>query len=606
MPEKDEKQFLDAQKKVEQTASVMEYLFRAPRPHLLFGPILLVSLIFGALIGFDRDDPVQTFLINGILILAVPTFLSGLLSGPVAESLGGKLYLRRSLLLSFLCLLLIGAAIGILKILILIFEPKLETVHVLIFGYSTIIWLRHLILVSISQSSHLRSFPASIIQSVLGYIFIFIFVAPFGLREWLLAVFTLIIFLSSVVILITIATAPMKKAFGVNGLTMLRYSLDHITEGGESGTQEVEDFFESFQKVKDVHIGLIAFKKGTEIKSIMIVPSVHPGPFGSLGGSDLPLKLKQGLANKSKSVLVPHGSATHDLNLSSTKEKNKIEKTVKDLLNRVEYFRTSSRFIRLHDSMDVCAQVFGNGILAVHTSAPNPTDDVDYATGHAARDTVRNKTGLDSLLIDAHNCAEQGSGCVFFGTKKADQLIHLTEQAAKSAQETKSEGSQAGYAQKTGYKTKMGIGNCGIQVLAVKSGDQITAYILFDSNNMVMGLRERIMASVASLVDESEILTTDNHAVNATIGGFNPVGLKMDSDTLVNDVVSLVKLAVNDLEEVEVGMITGTVKNVNVFGSDNIKRLSSIVNSTIASMKRTTIASLFYAIVASLIMFLFI
>jgi putative membrane protein len=606
MPEKDEMQFLDAQRKVEQTASVMEHLFRAPKPAILLGPILIISLIFGAVLGFDQDDPYQAFLVYGIFILAVPTYLSGFLSGPIAESLGGKLYLRRSMLLAFLCLLLICTAIGILKVLIWIFEPDLENVHVMIFGYSAIIWLRHLILVAISQSSHIRSFPSSIVQPALGYILIYIFVAPFGLREWLLLVLTFTIFLSSVVILLVIATAPMKKAFGVNGLSMLRFSLDHITEGGESGTSEVEDFFKSFQEVKDVHVGLVAFKKEDEIKSIMIVPSVHPGPFGSLGGSDLPLKLKRGLANKSKIVLVPHGSATHDLNLSSTKEKDKIESKVKELLNGVKYLKTSSKFIRLHDSMDVCAQVFGNGILAVHTSAPFPTDDVDYATGNAARNLVHDRTGMDSLLIDAHNCAEKGSGCVFFGTKKADQLIRLTEKVSQKAKGSISESTQAGYAQKTGYATKMGIGTCGIQVLVVRSGKQNTAYILFDGNNMVMGLREKIMAEVGKIVDDSEVLTTDNHAVNATIGGFNPVGLKIDNKTLINDAVTLVKTALTDLEEVEVGMNAGTVKEVNVFGSENITHLSSAVNSSIATMKITTVASLFYAVIASLVMFLFI
>ena len=105
MPKNHQEQFLDAQKSVEQTASVMEHLFFAPKPAFLIIPILLASLIFGALIGFDMDDPIKTFFVNGILILAVPTYLSGFLSGPIAESLGGKFYLRRSMLLSFLCLL---------------------------------------------------------------------------------------------------------------------------------------------------------------------------------------------------------------------------------------------------------------------------------------------------------------------------------------------------------------------------------------------------------------------------------------------------------------------------------------------------------------------
>lgn len=606
MPKNHQKQFLDAQKSVEQTASVMEHLFYAPKPAFLIIPILLVSLVIGILIGFDMDDPIKTFLVNGILILAVPTYLSGFLSGPIAESLGGKLYLRRSMLLSFLCLLIIGGVLIIFWLVKQIFTTDLGNIDALILGYSAIIWLRHLILLSTSNSSHARSLPASIIQPVLGYLFIFLFFSPFGFREGLLTAVTLTIFLFAVILLTTIATAPMQKAFGINGLSMLRYSLDHITEGGESGASDLENFFESFSQEMDAHVGLIAFKNEKGIKSIMIVPSVHPGPFGLLGGSDLPLKLKNGLLDKSKNVLVPHGSATHDMNLSSSKEKNKIEKTVKDLLDRVEYSKGSSRFIRHHDSMDVCAQVFGNGILAIHTSSPNPTDDVDYSTGAAARDKARLKTGLDTLFIDAHNCAEKGSGCIYFGTKKANELIDFTELVSQKAKDTKTQGIEIGYAQKKGYRAELGIGSLGIQVLCAKCDSQKTAYILFDGNNMVMGLREKILSSISSLVDEAEVLTTDNHAVNATIGGFNPVGLKMDQNTLVKDVVALVKSAISDLEAVEVGLISGSVNNINVFGHENVTRLSSVVNSTMAIMKITTFASLLFAVVASTLLLILV
>jgi putative membrane protein len=606
MPKNHQEQFLDAQKSVEQTASVMEHLFFAPKPAVLIIPILLVSLILGALIGFDIDDPIKTFFINGILILAVPTYLSGFLSGPIAESLGGKFYLRRSMLLSFLCLLIIGGVLIIFWIIKRFFTTDLENFEALIFGYSAIIWLRHLILLSTSNSSHVKSLPASIIQPVLGYLFIFLFISPFGLREGILTAVTLLIFLFAVILLTTIATAPMKKAFGINGLSMLRYSLDHITEGGESGASDLEKFFESFSEKMDAHVGLIAFRSKGKIKSIMIVPSVHPGPFGLLGGSDLPLKLKNGLLDKSKNVLVPHGSATHDMNLSSSEEKSKIEKTVKELLTKVEYSIGSSRFIRHHDSMDVSAQVFGNGILAIHTSSPNPTDDVDYSTGAAARDKTRLKTGLDTLLIDAHNCAEKGSGCIYFGTKSANSLIDLTELVSQKAKDNKTQGIEVGYAQKSGYKTKLGIGSLGIQVLLVKTDSQKTAYILFDGNNMVMGLREEILSSISSLVEEAEVLTTDNHAVNATIGGFNPVGLRMNQDTLIKDVVTLVKSAISDLEDVEVGLISGSVNNINVFGHENVTRLSSVVNSTMAIMKITTFASLLFAVVTSTLLLILV
>ncbi|MEE9152080.1 MAG: DUF2070 family protein, partial [Thermoplasmata archaeon] len=400
MPEKKARTVLDAQKSMEQTASVMEHLFMAPKSVILALPIVIVSLILGMLISFDQNNPYRTFFVNGIMILALPTYLSAFISVPFAELLGGKLYLRRSMLMSFLSLLIIGGVLVIFKALMMVFDNSLGILEGVIFGYSAIIWLRHLSLVSTSNSSHLRSLPASLIQPILGFIMIAILLPPFGMKEGIFAAVSLMIFLFSVFILTQVATLPMKKAFGVNGLAMLRYSLDHITEGGEEGAEEVENFFKSFSEKMDVHLGLVAFKRGDELKSIMIVPCVHPGPFGLLGGSDLPRKLSESLGGRCKNVLVPHGSATHDLNLSSSKEKEKIAEMVKEILNKVEYSNQTGKFIRLSDSMDVCAQTFGNGILLIHTSSPNPTDDVDYSTGSAARDKVNTSTGRKALFID--------------------------------------------------------------------------------------------------------------------------------------------------------------------------------------------------------------
>jgi putative membrane protein len=152
----------------------------------------------------------------------------------------------------------------------------------------------------------------------------------------------------------------------------------------------------------------------------------------------------------------------------------------------------------------------------------------------------------------------------------------------------------------------MGIGKTGVQVLVIQTNDQKTTYILFDGNNMVMGLREAIKSAVSDLVDEAEVLTTDNHAVNAIIGGFNPVGLKMDKQPLIDDAKSLVKAAIDDLEDVSVGMKTGFVEGISVFGYENVSRLSSVVNSTVATLKMTTFISLLSALVASAIVFLLI
>jgi len=604
MPQKSQNTVVDAQKSVEQTASIMEHLFRAPKPAKLILPILIISLLAGMMIGFEPDDPYQTFIINGIMLLALPALLSGFMANPLATYLGGRSYLRRSMLLSFLTLLITAGIMLLFWLVNRLSSAQIDFTEVLIFAFCSIVWLRHLSLVTTSNSNHLKSLPASLVQPLLGLAMIAVFLPPFGANEIFLAFMTLVIFLVSVILLTEVANAPLRRAFGINGLTMVRYSLDHITEGGDEGIKEVEAFFNSFSEKVDAHTGLVSFKKKDKTKALMIVPSVHPGPFGLLGGSDLPKKLAESQKARCGAVLVPHGAATHDLNLSSTEEKEKIVKSVEKMLGEVRYSGLAGRFVRIGNSMDVCAQVLGSGVLLVHTSSPKATDDVDYATGNSVREEVKTRTGCDTLFIDSHNCAKRGSGAIYFGTKESYHLIELASEAAHGAQEAVSEGVKCGYAQKTGYDPEKGIGSMGIQVLVVESGAQKAAYVLLDGNNMVAGLREEILSGVKDLVDEAEVLTTDNHAVNATIGGFNPVGLRMDNSKIAADVKMLVAKAVEDLEDVTVGFGTGLVKDIRVFGHENVARLSSILNSTMAVLKIAVLTTLLFAVLASSVLYL--
>ncbi len=265
MPHENQKTVVDAQKSVEQAASIAEHLFRAPDPVKLVLPILLVSLLAGMTVSYDMNDLYQTFIVNGIMLLALPAFVSGLLSTPFAAILGGRFYLRRSILLSFLTLLIVAGVMLVFWLVNRLFAAPIPFTEVLIFAYCAIIWLRHLSLVTISNSNHLKSLPASLIQPVLGLAMIAVFFPPFGTNEIVLAVMTLIIFLISVILLTEVANAPLRRAFGINGLTMARYSLDHITEGGDEGAREVEAFFNSFSEKVDAHIGLVSFKKGDDI-----------------------------------------------------------------------------------------------------------------------------------------------------------------------------------------------------------------------------------------------------------------------------------------------------------------------------------------------------
>ena len=72
----------------------------------------------------------------------------------------------------------------------------------------------------------------------------------------------------------------------------------------------------------------------------------------------------------------------------------------------------------------------------------------------------------------------------------------------------------------------MGAG--GITAIVVEVENQKTAYVVIDGNNMMPGLREKILTWLAALgFEESEVFTTDTHTVSALVTGsrgYHPVG----------------------------------------------------------------------------------
>ena len=78
-----------------------------------------------------------------------------------------------------------------------------------------------------------------------------------------------------------------------------------------------------------------------------------------------------------------------------------------------------------------------------------------------------------------------------------------------------------------------GIGPMGVSVLAMKiEGAGVYACVLVDGNNMVTGLRERLIEALEGVgFDGAEVMTSDIHTVNgigSTRAGYSPVGASLN------------------------------------------------------------------------------
>ncbi len=147
-----------------------------------------------------------------------------------------------------------------------------------------------------------------------------------------------------------------------------------------------------------------------------------------------------------------------------------------------------------------------------------------------------------------------------------------------------------------GISVADGMGPGGIIALVIKVGEQKTAYITIDGNNMVSGLREKILLELREIgVTDGEVLTTDTHMVNGIIvskRGYHPVGEAMDQEGFINSVRQATVAALRNMEPAEASWFTTSAPNVKVIGEKQVRTLCLIADETTKQAKKLALSLL--------------
>lgn len=587
-----------------ETTHMARRLFVSPPPRRLVAPIVAFGLMEGYLLAYPSLDSAAILARAAAILL--PALATAVATTPLAEVLGGRMYLRRSVLLAFVSLIFVGGFLLVAVVAFTIFaigtgSPfDVSLARVAVLGYGAVFWVRLVILASTSNSEYARTLPAASLHPVLGLVGLAL-VAPFGLWDIGLALVVYSVFGATAAAYAEIAKRPLLRSFGVDGLKLLRHTLDHYTELEDVGVKELEDFFESISVPARVRVAGVAFRAARGTKALLLAPSVHPGPMGYVSGSDLPTKVASSLADLTPNVLVAHGPTTHDDNPATTAEVRKIGEAVRAGLSRASFEARAGRAVRATSGKaSVLAQAFGDSVLLIASFAPNPTDDIDSPTGHAALQEAKLAGAADAFLVDAHNCLKPGVGLTHFGSPESHEILQAVEAATRSALAAPRARIRVGYGRRAGFCTPdQGVGARGIEAILVEVGDQRTAYVLFDGNNMVPGLRDALRARIAAVVQESEVLTTDNHSVNLTMEGFNAVGATLDHAVLLDHADAAVRDALADLGDVDAAVVSADVPDFRIFGPQTASRLTTTINATMAVLRPALYLTLSVSIAVS-------
>jgi putative membrane protein len=264
---------------------------------------------------------------------------------------------------------------------------------------------------AVSERSLLRAVPSASVQTLAAAVLLFVYsgtmrffevggpllrsylsrpeeappelllIAP---EDFLLLGVTCALYAGSVYVFLLVIDRPWRRSMGVSVLEFISGFVGHIAEG----TDELEEFFEQVGEEAMVPVTVLAFRHpGGAEKARFVLPMIHPGPMGEIGGGNLPERVAReadGLA------FPPHATAGHDFNLVTSRE----VETLVDAADRahadIDYTTEATPSVRTQEGeAKVLGQAFGDDALLVSTFSPAFADDVDYAVGLSAAAEAR-------------------------------------------------------------------------------------------------------------------------------------------------------------------------------------------------------------------------
>ena len=575
-------------------AGLSKYITTLPKTKFSILGMIAISFLMGGvyfLIDLTYYGFLNDFLsggIFGLMVFGFPSIMSGALNQQTISGLNGiNLKIKHSMFLSalsmtFLCLVIVIGGVISRFIGVDIFLNSLLFGCVLIYGFNTLVfWATSKVRFTIAAGTGIIQ-PLLILAMYTLITFLLTdtsFIGPVILQITIKAIIAGIIFVLAIYAFIKIIASPFKKNLGIGVLDLLSLFIAHMNEGSNS----LEGLFENMSEAIDTVVTFISFKTEEGIKALFISPSVHPGPLGDLGGSNMPTIL----ANRfDHFTMVAHGPSTHDFNPIAVSEIDKIENTVKKGLKKVSYSPSASKFVRYNsEKANIGVQFFNEGMVILSTFAPEAVDDIEFGVGLTMMAKSLNRCDVeDSVIVDCHNSFAPESGEVLPGNSEVFDLIDVIDKI--NPNKTKHP-IRIGCWQNDmpDLDKQEGIGESGIKTMIIEVENQRTAYVLFDSNNMEIGFRQEIMDAVSDLdIDEIEVMTTDTHTVNTISRGYNPIGIAQ-RPRIIEYVKMSIQEAIKDLEKVEVGTGTEKIKNLNTFGPNNSTELISTISSVVAVSK---------------------
>ena len=474
------------------------------------------------------------------------------------------------------------------------------------FGASLICSFRLLVLKSVSVSTENRIGVVALLPPVLSiYLGTFWLVVPFKL---------LVTTILSGILLVTVACVFVsfvdrhgRLSIGLGAIELFKAFLANWLTGLVS---PLEGYFEQMGKEVDISVKLLGFTRDGVPEATIVVPDVHPGPFRNLGSSNLPWEIQRAVQTRaSVVVMVPHGASGHELDVTSQAHNRRILDAITKLADCQYDSTLASSMVRVNiGGASATCQFFGNVALVTITCAPASMEDIPLEIGAEIVEKGKTLGADDVVVIDSHNSIGDTRDAPVLTKTQLDDIKEAAESAIERASQTKRYpfGLGAPHIEPKEFGIVDGFGPGGIAAAVVSVDSKKMAYVVIDGNNMVTGLREKVLDSLRDIVNDAEVLTTDTHIVNAvsTIErGYRAIGESVDHQRLLSYFRECVVRANQRVATSSAGYRVGVIHRIRVIGETKLRSISLLVDSALKLSKRLVMLLYVPAVIIAILLY---
>jgi len=569
-----------------------KYFLSLPHPAKTTLMIFALSFLFGVLTGLakhEAGDPngMMAAGIGGVFLLGFPAMLSAIGLFVMRR----KAIFRRSIFLALLTVIFYGVFFLSSIVLSGAWAPAADLTYVG-FACAFVLWYFTLLLAFDFRKS---AFLLATMQMVFFLIFYLAsggFASESNIQELLVKVYLgSFVFLAALYAFFYVISAPMKKNLGISSMD----ALSMFASQWLYGEKDLEEVFDEMGEEAETLVWLCEFS-GRKNRAMFVVPYIHYGPFGNLGGSEFTQMISESLLKSEMpkgapqrqencEVFVFHGTATHDFNPVSSGEIGEVVSACHRAIRKLrpEPAKMSFSSCRM-GTVRASAFHINESAFVSYSRAPRTTEDVSLGLGLALMENAR-RTCKSVGVVDEHNAETGDITSVEVGSPIGFEMLDATRKLFDS----RAKKSDFKFGCASANISAEAVGRNGLKLALFSQGKKMNALLLVDSNGILPEFRSELVDLFVHLGKEcgcechGEVMTTDTHQINTVKGVLNPLGTEQRGN-VCQLVRRLFYEAKGRLEEVKFDSAEERFR-IKVFGSGQSVEIASTINAVVAVLR---------------------